>query len=42
MEGCINSNVSLAMGVTNGVAKFQHAVDKVVEVGSLEGTFPYI
>ena len=30
------------MGVTNGVLKFQRAVDKVVEVEDLEGTFPYM
>ena len=29
------------MSVTNGVLKFQCAVDKVVEVEGLEGTFPY-
>ena len=30
------------MGVTNGVPKFQRAVDKVVETENLKGTFPYI
>ena len=33
---------SIPMGVTNGVLKFQRAVDKVVEVEDLEGTFPYM
>ena len=30
------------MGVTNGVPKFQRAVDKVVETENLKGTFPYM
>ena len=30
-----------SMSVTNGVLKFQRAVDKVAEVEDLEGTFPY-
>ena len=32
----------ISTGVTNGVPKFQHAIDKVVKVEDLEGTFPYM
>ena len=40
-NGSLYEFKSNSMSVTNGVLKFQCAVDKVVEVEGLEGTFPY-
>ena len=39
-NGSLYEFKSNSMSVTNGVLKFQRAVDKVVEVEDLEGTFP--
>ena len=41
-DGKLYQFCRIPFGITNGVAAFQHAMDKLVEEENLKDTFPYL